>query len=113
RDALAKWVAAGKKALSTGRQTVAHADTAFIKGITEDGLWAPLALAGGLTEEALVETLRHHEQSDAGKFGWRSEQLIKTAVLALAQCEAELGATARLIQAKRPRPAYPLRSIGT
>lgn len=102
RDEVKAWLTAAKKVLSTGRETVAHADTAFISGITDDGLWAPMLLLDALEEGALLEMFKDGIERDAEKFEWRIGQLMSVALLALAHGEAQMATTAALIDRKLP-----------
>jgi hypothetical protein len=103
RDGLKVWASAAKKVLSTGRETVAHGDTAYITGIAEDGLWPPMLLLDAAQEESLVKMFREGVNTDRSKFQWRSNQLFRTAALALAYGEAQMGRTSVLI-ARKLRP---------
>ncbi len=100
REEIGRWCAAAKQTLSTARQHVAHADTGYISGITEEGLWPPMVLAGGLNEQAIIEAFRQDLAINHAKFRERIERLHQVAVMALAQGEAQMGATATLIRAK-------------
>lgn len=51
-------------------------------------------------EEALLEMLRGELKSDQEKFAWRGNQLLQTAVLALAQGEQQMDLRADLIVEK-------------
>lgn len=100
RDELKAWASAAKKVLSRGRETVAHGDTAHITAIAEDGLWPPILLLDVAGEEFLVEMFREGVKTGCSKFQWRSNQFFDTAVLALAQGEAQMGKTHALISRK-------------
>jgi hypothetical protein len=97
RNEVRAWAAARKKVLSVGRETVAHADTAFLSGIEEDGLWTPMILLGLAEEDALVEMYKDGLKRDHEKFIWRVGQLLQTASLAVAQGEQQLNATFELL----------------
>lgn len=100
RQYVADWSAARKKTLSNMRQPVAHADVNHIAGIEEDGLWTPMILLELLGEESLVAMFEDGIARDRTKFEWRVGQLLQTAVLAIAQAEQQLHATADLLERK-------------
>jgi len=104
RHGLRTWAAARKRILSTGRETVAHADSAFIAGIAEDGRWPPLLLLGLATEESIAEMLRLEVETAQAEFLWMAGNLLQTSLLVLAQGEAQMGETAMLLDRKLAEP---------
>ncbi|RJQ09120.1 MAG: hypothetical protein C4558_06920 [Dehalococcoidia bacterium] len=97
RNEVRAWSAAAKKSLSTTRQAVAHAEPGSVSGLTKDGLWAPLILLGATTEDSLREMFNYNLATNHVKFQSRTRQMFQVAMMALAQGEAQMSATAKLI----------------
>ena len=86
--------------LSDTRQPVAHAETGHIKSITALGQWPPGLLQGLLTEDTMKVAWETQLEIDRDKHNSRTALLTQTTKLVVAQCEAHLEATAKLIESK-------------
>lgn len=82
------------------RQPVAHAETGHIKSITEMGLWPPGLLHGLLAHETIEVAWETLLETDRAKYNSRTTLLNQTTSLVIEQCEAQLEATAKLIESK-------------
>jgi hypothetical protein len=79
-DEVRAWEASKKKTLAPGREEVAHANTNWIRGIDEEGLWLPmvvLELVGPETLDAMAENGRDSSSSEFF-FKW-NEALVRAA----------------------------------